>query len=73
MTCSDLTEDGSTGHTDHSSVAWICHACDCISYSQHTFLSSIWGIGGISEKQYHPLVDDESDDHDLCKQFGHAL
>ena len=32
---SDLVEDDITGHTGHSSVAWICHDCDGINYSQH--------------------------------------
>ena len=65
ITYSDLGEDDSTGHTGHSSVTWICHACDRVKYSQHAFQSSTWGICDISDNQYHRLVDDESDDPDL--------
>ena len=68
-TYSDLGEDDSTGHTGHSSVAWICHVSDSVNYSQHAFQSSIWGIGDISNNQYHPLVDNESDDPALCQQL----
>ena len=53
-----------------SSVVWIYHACDGVKYSQYAFQSSIWGIDDISDNQYHPLVDDKSDDPDLCQQLG---
>ena len=62
VTYSHLGEDDSTGHTGHSHVAWICHACDGVNYFQYAFQSSIWAIDDIFVNQYHPLVDDESDD-----------
>ena len=33
VTYNDLEEDDTTGHTSHSSIAWICHVCDCVNYS----------------------------------------
>ena len=73
VTYSDLGEDDSTDHTAHSSIPCICHTGDVVHYSQRAFQSSSWGIGDISNNQYHSLVDDESDDPDLSQQLGLPL
>ena len=52
---------------------WICNDCGNVNYSQYAFMSSIWGIGDLSDNHFHPLEDLDTSDVDVHKKIGLPL
>ncbi len=52
---------------------WICCDCGGVNYSLYAFQSSIWGIGDLSDNNFHPLEDLDTSDPKIHKKIGLPL